>query len=63
MLQDVDVQVDDSVLVDYASTETDGSREFRCTDCGYGAIIRRGLPPCPMCGGSLWESLPPRARD
>jgi rubrerythrin len=30
--------------------------EFRCVECGYGAIIQRKLPRCPMCGGTIWES-------
>lgn len=29
--------------------------EYRCVDCGYGAMLRRTLPACPMCGGSHWE--------
>jgi hypothetical protein len=62
-LQDVDVHVDDSVFVDFEVTETDLCGEFRCADCGYGAVLRRGLPPCPMCGGTLWESRPQRPLD
>ena len=30
-------------------------REYRCTGCGYGAILRPALPICPMCGGTSWE--------
>ena len=51
---------DDSGFVDFAVTGTDVSGEFRCTDCGYGAVVNRVLPPCPMCGGTVWESRPPR---
>jgi hypothetical protein len=29
--------------------------EFRCAGCGYGVIVRRLLPPCPMCRGDVWE--------
>ena len=29
--------------------------EFRCAECGYGAIVRSVLPPCPMCRGLVWE--------
>jgi rubrerythrin len=29
--------------------------EFRCAECGYGVIVHRTLPPCPMCGGASWE--------
>jgi lipopolysaccharide biosynthesis regulator YciM len=36
------------------------SGEFRCTDCGYGAVVQqRTLPQCPMCAGTVWESLGP----
>jgi hypothetical protein len=37
---------------------TAGSRalgEFRCVQCGYGVIVRRLLPECPMCRGRSWE--------
>jgi len=29
--------------------------EFRCAECGYGAVVHRVLPQCPMCGGVVWE--------
>jgi rubrerythrin len=29
--------------------------EFRCRSCGYGVIVQRALPRCPMCGGTAWE--------
>ena len=29
--------------------------EFRCAQCGYGVIVRRVLPECPMCRGRSWE--------
>ena len=29
--------------------------EFRCAECGYGAIVRSVLPVCPMCRGHVWE--------
>jgi rubrerythrin len=32
--------------------------EFRCAECGYGVIVHRGLPPCPMCGGETWRQAP-----
>jgi hypothetical protein len=34
----------------------EASGEFRCADCGYGVAVFRGLPPCPMCGGTIWEA-------
>ena len=32
-----------------------GLGEFRCAQCGYGVIVRRVLPECPMCRGHSWE--------
>jgi rubrerythrin len=32
--------------------------EFRCEECGYGVIVHRTLPPCPMCGGETWRQAP-----
>ena len=29
--------------------------EFRCAECGYGVVVRRVLPECPMCRGRSWE--------
>ena len=29
--------------------------EFRCADCGYGVVVKRVLPECPMCRGRAWE--------
>jgi hypothetical protein len=52
--------VDDTGFVDFAVAGTAVSGEFRCGDCGYGAVVHRALPPCPMCGGTVWESRPPR---
>jgi hypothetical protein len=53
-------------FIDFALAGATGGGEFRCADCGYGAVVQRVLPPCPMCGGTLWESraaLPPRLAD
>jgi hypothetical protein len=29
--------------------------EFQCADCGYGVVVHRGLPACPMCHGGDWR--------
>ena len=55
--------LDDSGFVDFRVAGTEVSGEFRCSDCGYGAVVHRALPPCPMCGGTVWESRPPRFPD
>ena len=36
-----------------AGSEATG--EYHCADCGYGVIVRRLLPVCPMCRGRSWE--------
>jgi rubrerythrin len=48
-------------FVDLAVAGTKVSGEFRCADCGYGAVVQRALPQCPMCGGTVWESRGPLA--
>jgi rubrerythrin len=54
---------DESGFVDFAVAGTEASGEFRCTDCGYGAVVQHTLPPCPMCGGTVWMSRGPRFVD
>lgn len=56
----VELPFDDSGFVDFAVAGTSVSGEFRCTDCWYGVIVQRELPPCPMCGGTIWERREPR---
>ena len=46
---------DESGFADFAVAGTAVAGEFRCGDCGYGAVVQRTLPPCPMCGGMVWE--------
>ena len=57
-------EVDDTGFVDFEVAGTEVAGEFRCAECGYGAVVHRVLPPCPMCGGTVWESrgpVPPRS--
>jgi hypothetical protein len=56
------VPVDDPGF-DFAVAGTEVAGEFRCVDCSYGAVVQRALPPCPMCGGTIWERLGPRFVD
>jgi hypothetical protein len=51
--------LDDSGFVEFAVAGTSIAGEFRCAECGYGAVVQRVVPPCPMCGGSVWESRGP----
>jgi rubrerythrin len=51
--------LDDCGFIELALAGTVVSGEFRCADCGYGAVVHRALPQCPMCGGTIWESRAP----
>jgi hypothetical protein len=55
----VQVQLDDTGFVEFVVAGSPISGEFRCTECRYGAVVQRVLPPCPMCGGTVWESRGP----
>jgi hypothetical protein len=46
--------VADPGLVELLVTGSAASGDFRCADCGYGAVVQRELPVCPMCGGTVW---------
>jgi rubrerythrin len=59
----IEPTLDESGFVEFAVTGKKLSGEFRCSDCGYGAVVHRVLPPCPMCGGTVWETRPPRFAD
>jgi hypothetical protein len=45
---------DRPALVRQAEEEAKG--EFRCVQCGYGVVVVRRLPTCPMCGGHEWKA-------
>ena len=50
-----EVSLDESGFADFTVAGTRVAGEFRCADCGYGAVVHRSLPPCPMCQGTVWE--------
>lgn len=52
----VEADRDVSDFVDFSVTGTQVSGDYRCADCGYGAVVHSRLPQCPMCGGTVWES-------
>jgi len=31
--------------------------EYRCAACGYGIVVHRRPPGCPMCGEARWEHV------
>lgn len=51
--------LDVSDFVDFSAAGTQVSGDFRCADCGYGAVVHTALPQCPMCGGTVWEHRGP----
>jgi hypothetical protein len=55
-----ELPLDDPGFVEFSLAGAEVSGEFRCADCGYGAVVHRVLPPCPMCSGKVWETRPPR---
>lgn len=62
----VETSLDDSGFADFAAAGTQISGDFRCADCGYGAVVHGVLPTCPMCGSTVWEvrgPLPGRLVD
>jgi hypothetical protein len=54
-----ETQLDDPGFADFAAAGALATGEFRCADCGYGAVVHSALPPCPMCGGTIWERRGP----
>ena len=37
-------------------------RELWCGACGYGVVIRREPPECPICRQTSWRERPPLTR-
>jgi rubrerythrin len=37
-------------------------RELWCGGCGYGLVIRREPPECPICRQTSWRERPPLTR-
>jgi tRNA(Arg) A34 adenosine deaminase TadA len=50
-------QVDLDFVEFYAAGEAATGR-YHCSDCTYGVSVQQTLPPCPMCGGRVWELDP-----
>ena len=38
-------------------------RELWCRCCGYGVVIRRDPPQCPVCRQTSWCERPPLTRS
>lgn len=59
-MEHVGVQVEESAGRVVPTAEV--PLELRCADCGYGAVVHRVVPLCPMCSGTVWELRRPVAR-
>jgi hypothetical protein len=46
---------EDGAYVEFWQAGTSVKGEFNCSECGYGVIVSKALPLCPMCGGEAWE--------
>jgi hypothetical protein len=46
---------DDDGYVQFWASGSSAKGEFHCAECGYGVIVSKELPLCPMCGGRSWE--------
>ncbi|HZT54163.1 MAG TPA: hypothetical protein VE995_07255 [Gaiellaceae bacterium] len=61
VLRDVDEDRDDltaelgGVWRDGPAAPPSAQRYVVCTECGYGAVLRRATPPCPMCRSLSWR--------
>ena len=55
----LEMLLDDRGFVELAVAGSPLAGEFRCAECGYGAVVQRVLPNCPMCSGDVWESCGP----
>jgi hypothetical protein len=56
MVQRMTVTQADEDYVDFWPAGSQAKGEFRCADCGYGAVVTAALPRCPMCGCESWET-------
>jgi hypothetical protein len=56
MVQHLAVSDADHDYVDFWPAGSHAKGEFRCAECGYGAVVLAALPPCPMCGCESWET-------
>jgi rubrerythrin len=54
-----ETEFDDPGFTEFVAAGAQVDGEYRCADCGYGAVVHSRLPVCPMCGGAVWERRGP----
>ena len=42
-------------FVEFLAAGEPAAGAYHCSECGYGIVVQRVLPPCPMCRGDAWE--------
>jgi rubrerythrin len=42
---------------EWAPAHAHAKGEFRCASCGYGVVVSKILPRCPMCRERVWERV------
>ena len=42
-------------FVEFVAAGQQAKGEYHCAECGYGVIVCKELPRCPMCGNAAWE--------
>jgi rubrerythrin len=52
-----------AVTVKNPETLLQAARELWCARCGYGVVVRREPPACPMCRAMHWRERAPWARQ
>lgn len=51
-----------AIEVDARDSDSRAVRELWCRRCGYGVVIRRDPPECPICQQTAWCERAPLAR-
>lgn len=51
-----------TVEFEHLDAISERARELWCGRCGYGVVVRREPPECPMCRGSSWREQPTSVR-
>jgi rubrerythrin len=52
------VEAGSADFVEFGAAGEAGTGEYHCSACGYGVVVQRSLPRCPMCSGTVWEPGP-----
>ena len=48
-------KAEDDEFVEFVHAGEPVAGAYECVACGYTALVRGDLPPCPACHGVLWE--------